>query len=171
MRTLFLSATSLLLVSCASVQAPAPDIQSFEDCVAAGNAIMESYPEQCRTEDGRTFTRDIGNANEKSDLIQVNEPMPGTPIVDPLVISGQARGYWFFEASFPIELQNDNGDVIAEGYATAEDEWMTEEFVPFTTSIEFAPLPPGTKGNVVLKRANASGLPENDDELVIPIVF
>lgn len=32
---------------------------SFDECVAAGNPIMESYPEQCRTADGRTFTRPI----------------------------------------------------------------------------------------------------------------
>jgi hypothetical protein len=30
-------------------------IQSFEDCVAAGYPVMESYPRQCRTADGRTF--------------------------------------------------------------------------------------------------------------------
>jgi hypothetical protein len=34
-------------------------ILSFEDCVAAGNPVMESYPEQCRTPDGQTFVRDI----------------------------------------------------------------------------------------------------------------
>ncbi len=33
------------------------DINSFEDCVAAGGAIMESYPEQCMTKDKRSFTR------------------------------------------------------------------------------------------------------------------
>jgi len=31
-------------------------ITSFADCVEAGNPIMESYPEQCRTKDGRHFT-------------------------------------------------------------------------------------------------------------------
>src|SRR3989338_3696917 len=34
-------------------------ITNFEECAAAGNPIMESYPEQCRTPDGRTFVRDI----------------------------------------------------------------------------------------------------------------
>jgi hypothetical protein len=33
------------------------EITSFEECVAAGNPIMESYPEQCRTKDGKHFTR------------------------------------------------------------------------------------------------------------------
>ena len=30
-------------------------INSFEECAAAGYPIMESYPEQCRTPDGRNF--------------------------------------------------------------------------------------------------------------------
>jgi flagellar basal body-associated protein FliL len=34
-------------------------INSFEECAAAGYPIMESYPEQCRTNDGRVFTRVI----------------------------------------------------------------------------------------------------------------
>ena len=30
-------------------------ITNFDECVAAGYPIMESYPEQCMTPDGRTF--------------------------------------------------------------------------------------------------------------------
>lgn len=32
-------------------------IRNFEQCAAAGYPIMESYPEQCRTPDGRLFVR------------------------------------------------------------------------------------------------------------------
>lgn len=35
------------------------NITSYEECAAAGYPIMESYPEQCRTPDGRTFTRNV----------------------------------------------------------------------------------------------------------------
>ena len=34
-------------------------VNSFEDCAAAGNPVMESYPRQCRTEDGRHFVEEI----------------------------------------------------------------------------------------------------------------
>ena len=34
-------------------------INSFEECVQADYPILESYPEQCRTPDGRSFTRQI----------------------------------------------------------------------------------------------------------------
>lgn len=30
---------------------------SFESCAAAGNPILESYPEQCTTKDGKHFTK------------------------------------------------------------------------------------------------------------------
>ena len=34
------------------------EIEDFEDCVEAGFAIMESYPEKCMTDDGRVFVND-----------------------------------------------------------------------------------------------------------------
>ena len=34
-------------------------IRTFEDCAAAGYPIAESYPEQCRTPDGRLFVRTV----------------------------------------------------------------------------------------------------------------
>lgn len=34
-------------------------ITNYEECVNAGFPIMESYPEQCATPDGRTFTREL----------------------------------------------------------------------------------------------------------------
>ncbi len=35
------------------------DINSFEECATAGYPIMETYPEQCRTPDGRIFVREL----------------------------------------------------------------------------------------------------------------
>jgi hypothetical protein len=37
----------------------APTITSFEECVAAGYSVMESYPRQCRVPAGPTFVEDI----------------------------------------------------------------------------------------------------------------
>ncbi|GAI55743.1 unnamed protein product, partial [marine sediment metagenome] len=33
-----------------------PEVYSFNDCIKAGYPVMESYPRQCKTPDGRTFT-------------------------------------------------------------------------------------------------------------------
>jgi len=34
-------------------------VTNFEECVAAGNSVMESYPAQCRSADGQLFVQDI----------------------------------------------------------------------------------------------------------------
>jgi len=39
-------------------------IEDFEDCVEAGYPVMESFPEQCMTDDGQTFT----NTDDDSDV-------------------------------------------------------------------------------------------------------
>jgi hypothetical protein len=37
-------------------------IRSFDECVARGNPVMESFPRQCITPDGRSFVEDIATA-------------------------------------------------------------------------------------------------------------
>ena len=107
----------------------------------------------------------------KDDLIRVDLPLPGARIASPVQISGRARGPWYFEASFPIELHDSDGQVIAIGPAQAQGEWMTAEYVPFILALAFPAQPSGSSGALVLTKSNASGLPEHDNELVIPIVF
>jgi len=38
------------------------DIDSFASCSKAGFPILETYPEQCKLPNGKSFTRDIGQA-------------------------------------------------------------------------------------------------------------
>ena len=71
------------------------------------------------------------------DLIRIETPLPENTITSPLIIRGEARGMWFFEATFPIVLVNWDGLIIAEGYATAKNGWMTEDYVPFEAKLEF----------------------------------
>ncbi|MDO8514825.1 MAG: hypothetical protein Q7S50_04765 [bacterium] len=51
----------LLYISSLGAEKRMASVSNFEECAAAGNPIMESYPEQCRAPDGRTFVRDISN--------------------------------------------------------------------------------------------------------------
>ena len=145
-------------------------VSSFEDCVEAGNPVMESYPRQCRHED-ELFVEQIGNELEKTDLIRLSSPRPNASIASPLVLTGEARGYWFFEANFPIVLTSTDGEMIAQHYAQAQDEWMSEDFVPFEAVLEFKKPESGERGTLMLLKSNASGLPEHDDALEIPVYF
>jgi Immunoglobulin-like domain of bacterial spore germination len=109
----------------------------------------------------------------KKDRIMLSSPAPLTQISSPVTLQGMARGYWFFEGSFPITVVNWDGLIIGEGFATAQGEWMTENFVPFTATVDFIfdPETPYNRGALILQRDNPSGLPENDDALEIPITF
>jgi len=149
---------------------PAEEINSFEECVEAGYPVLESYPQQCQTPDGKSFTEDIGNELEKADLIRIDNPRPNQSIESPLSVKGQARGYWFFEADFPVKLFDDNDFLLGIKPARALGEWMTEDFVPFEVTLPFA-VPSTKKGKLVLEKDNPSGLPENADELIVPVTF
>jgi hypothetical protein len=39
------------------------EIQSFQDCVNAGNPVMESYPRQCRTQEGILFIEEVDDVS------------------------------------------------------------------------------------------------------------
>ncbi len=103
-------------------------------------------------------------------LIRVISPVAGEKITSPLTVTGEARGTWYFEASFPVKLTDEAGNVLAIAPAQAQGEWMTEEFVPFSVQLTFTP-PASEKGFLVLEKDNPSGLPENDDSFSLPIRF
>jgi len=151
-------------------EAPRPIINNFEECVSAGYPVLESYPRQCKTPDGKSFTEDIGNELEKSDLIKIDNPRPNQIIESPLFVKGEARGNWYFEASFPAKLFDDNGFLLGITPAQALGNWMTEDFVPFNVILPFA-VPSTSKGRLILEKDNPSGLPEYADELRIPVYF
>lgn len=145
-------------------------ISSFEECAAAGFPVMDSYPSQCRTSDGISFTQEIGNELELNDVITISNPRPNQKITSSLNVSGQARGTWYFESTFPVELFDANNKSLGKGFATANGEWMTENFVPFTAEITFE-KPTTSKGKIIINNANPSDLPENAKELVMPVSF
>lgn len=147
-------------------------VTNFEECVALGNPVMESYPRQCRSGE-QTFTENIGNEIEKMDLIRLEYPRPNQIISSPLTITGQARGNWFFEASFPVVLTDWDGKIIAQGIATAKSEWMTTDFVPFEARLKFVVNKNSysNRGFLILRRDNPSGLSEHDDALEIPVIL
>jgi hypothetical protein len=161
---------------------PVPTVTSYAECVAAGYPILETYPEQCRTPDGRTFTNPdaptptppappTGEFTSEGGTTITLDGWTDSPLTSPLTLSGEVPGNWSFEASFPVQLTDDDGNVLAEGVAQLEGDWMTEEMVPFSVTLTFDPPAEGTAGFLILKKDNPSGLPENDDSVSIPVTF
>ncbi len=148
-------------------------IDSFESCLKAGFPVQESFPRGCTDSAGNSYT-EIYSSNVNAvtnEKVHVFYPTPGIAVASPISFSGEARGNWFFEASFPVEVRDLNGKVVARAVAHAGGPWMTEEFVSFDDAIA-VPLSVDT-GNLllVLKKDNPSGDPSRDEEVVIPIKY
>ncbi len=107
---------------------------------------------------------------QKDDLIRVTS-MKNNQVVDgSFTVTGEARGTWYFEASFPVRIEDAGGKVLAQGPAQAQGEWMTEDYVPFSITLNFV-KPESGNGFIVFEKDNPSGLPENANELRVPIQF
>jgi hypothetical protein len=127
-------------------------------------SIVVEIPVQTPLVEEATTTKDI------SHLIQVATPTPVMLVTNPMEISGKARGFWFFEASFPAKIVDANGTELAAFSIETTDDWMTEEFVNFSVTVPFATSTTAT-GTLILHNSNPSGEAKYDEELLIPIQF
>jgi hypothetical protein len=109
----------------------------------------------------------------EDELLSIDAPELNAVVTSPIQITGRAKGTFFFEGGFPILVTDDHGQIIGDGFATAEGDWATESLVPFTATILYA-IPSGNdskSGQLIFKNDNPSGLPENAIERPMPIVF
>jgi hypothetical protein len=117
----------------------------------------------------KVVRQSITYTKASADLIQIDTPQPGAVTGQRFEVRGRARGSWYFEASFPIDVLDANGTKLTTVVAQAQGEWMTTEFVPF-----IAPVNVGTysgAATLVLHKDNPSGLPENDASIAYPITI
>ncbi len=110
-------------------------------------------------------TEDIG--------IKVTSPEPNEEVFFPLIIKGEARGLWYFEAVLPVKLFDGEGNLLVETYVEALDSWMTEDFVPFEGLIEA--IPEGFGGGTLLfeesNPASPSEIGRETWKFEVPISF
>ena len=122
--------------------------------------------------DSKTQTSTTTDSYLYKDLIRIDSPIQNQKISasGPVKVSGIARGNWYFEASFPVQVLDSDGTVLGSGPVQAQGDWMTTDFVPFTGEIDFT-KPKGKTGSIIFKKDNPSGLPANDDSVSISINF
>jgi len=114
-----------------------------------------------------------GNSSSSSPAapqVQVTQPLPNVVVTSPLVVTGEAPGSWYFEASFPVRLLDGDGNQIAQAPAQAQGDWMTSDPVPFIATLTFNP-PATATGTLVLEKDNPSGLPQNAGSIEVPVTF
>ncbi len=107
-------------------------------------------------------------SNASTSLITVSLPFPGAVVGKQFSVIGKARGTWYFEASFPVQVLDKDGNVLVSTPAQAQGDWMTEEFVPFKADLTIPEsyIGPAT---LVLKKDNPSGLAEHEASISFPI--
>jgi len=80
--------------------------------------------------------------NVSNDLLEVATPTPNQKISSPVLVSGKSN---FFEAHTRIRIVDDNGNVLADTFATAEG-WM-DKLYPFSQEVKYSK--PQTKNGLV----------------------
>lgn len=146
--------TSLLSIAALSVL-------SLAACTPADNGNQTS---------SSAATVSSSSATAASENIQVTAPHAGTLVSSPLTVTGQAKGTWYFEASFPVRLLDGNGNEIAITPAQAQGDWMTTDFVPFVATLSFT-KPATPTGTLILENDNPSGDPSRAMQIAIPVRF
>lgn len=103
--------------------------------------------------------------------IEVYFPKDNQEVKSPIKITGKARGFWFFEGSFPIDLVDSSGNIITSTIATSTEGWMTENFIDFSATLEFSKPTSTIHALLVLKKDNPSGNPDFDASIFIPVLL
>ncbi len=117
-------------------------------------------------------TESLITTNSNTDMPVVLSNIKENQLISsPLNIKGKARGFWFFEASFPVKLVDADENVLASSIATAEGEWMTEDFVDFTASLDYTKPTSTSRALLILSKDNPSGDPKFDQSIFIPVML
>lgn len=108
----------------------------------------------------------------KDDLVSFSIK-PGSEIngnATELEYTGFIKGGYFFEANIVVNILSADKKLLRSGYAAANGDWMTIEPVSFQGFLNLSGLPKG-KAYIEIHNDNASGLPENDKSVLIPIII
>lgn len=138
--------------------------------VTGGRRVPEVAAPATTTPKTTAHAEEPQSAAPLSARVSVTAPAEGSPVGQSFAVEGKAPGNWFFEASFPIQVRSEAGDILARSHGQAKGEWMTTNLVPFTASITLSSAYHGP-ALLILMRDNPSGLPENDDSVSIPITI
>jgi len=102
--------------------------------------------------------------------IKIDAPSIDEKISSPFNISGEAIGNWYFEASFPIQLVDESGKILVQTNGQANGDWMTTDFVPFTSQLIFNPGE-AKSGKIIFKNDNPSGNSESQKIYELSVTF
>lgn len=103
--------------------------------------------------------------------VDIQTPLPNSEVTSPIIVSGKAKGNWFFEANAGLAVLDANKQPITIGNVMATSDWMTTEYVSFTGKITYPASYKGQSGYIQFSNDNPSGLPENSKTFLVPVLF
>ncbi|GEM_PF-837482 len=106
---------------------------------------------------------------DKDDLI-IFSLLPNSKVKGMTSYKGTVKGGYFFEGSMNINILDSNKDILKKSNVISNDEWATSNPVNFEGTIDFTDIKKGP-AYFEIHNNNASGLPENDKSILIPIII
>ena len=106
---------------------------------------------------------------EPSDLLSFSVKPWGT-VSGGMNLNGIVQGGYFNEGNVLINVIDPDKQVLKAGHGTATTDWMSAGPVSFVATVDFTGIRKGP-AYIEIKRDNASGLPENDKSVTIPVVI
>jgi hypothetical protein len=137
-------------------------------------SIKERFSKDNRL--GPINLEDVKNNEQKKDILGDKENLvsfsilPNSKVFGIKSYNGTIKGGYFFEGNILINILDENKNVLKNSNAMATTDWMTSGPVDFEGNIDFTDLPKG-RAFVEIHNDNASGLPENDKSILIPIMI
>ncbi|MES2315812.1 MAG: Gmad2 immunoglobulin-like domain-containing protein [Patescibacteria group bacterium] len=128
--------------------------------------FLDSKTEQGKPVEEMDRSKIQGN---KDDLVSFSI-WPDAKVHGIVSYRGVIKGGYFFEANIGINVLDLNKKVLKNDHGTATGEWMTGAPESFEGNIDFSGLPKGP-AYFEIHNDNASGLPEHDKSILIPIVI
>ncbi len=128
--------------------------------------LLGNKTEEKNTAQEMDRSKILGN---KDDLVSFSI-WPGAKLRGVLSYRGVMQGGYFFEGNILINILDQNKKLLKSSNAMAKGEWMTVGPVNFEGNIDFTGLPKGL-AYFEIHNDNASGIPEKDKSVLIPIVI
>lgn len=99
----------------------------------------------------------------------VSAPLVGARTKSPITVTGIAPNDWFFEASFPVTLVDENNQTLAQAPAQAQSDWTVQGPIQFKAELSFLVLQE-TRATLVLQE-DMPGENATPREVRVPVVL
>lgn len=141
------------------------------EITSTGTPKKQTYSNRCMAEKAGAKNIVAGECKLNSaDYIKIQSLKAGDVINTPLTVTGEAKGPWLWEGTFPVDVVDKTGMILGKGVAEAQSDWMTENFVKFIAKVEFKNNN-ASEGYLLFRNENPSGNANLAMELKLPVKF